>query len=162
MSESLRDPLRRLRPLWVALPLLAGLCGCSGGSSPDPLASASLIQPAELAARLADSTAARPLLIHVGFEPLYRAGAIPGTRFVGPGSKPEGIAGLEQVAKDLPRDRDVVLYCGCCPWVDCPNVRPAFRAMRDMGFTNVHPLYIAKNLETDWTMRGYPMEKPGP
>lgn len=120
------------------------------------------IQPAELAGLLAGTTAARPVLIHVGFEPLYRAGAIPRSVYAGAGSRPEGIAGLRQAVAGLPRDTGVVIYCGCCPWRDCPNMRPAQAVLREMGFTNARSLYVAKNLETDWARAGYPLVKPTP
>jgi hypothetical protein len=102
----------------------------------------------------------KPLLLHVGFKVLYRAGAIPGTRYVGAGSRPEGIAALRREVRDVPRARSIVLYCGCCPWDHCPNMRPAFRALREMGFKNVRALYIEKDLDTDWVNAGFPLEKP--
>jgi thiosulfate/3-mercaptopyruvate sulfurtransferase len=126
----------------------------------DPWTAADLIRPAELDSMLAGPVGTRPLLLHVGFNVLYHGGAIPGSRYVGPGSKPEGIAAMEAAVRDLPRDRPIVLYCGCCPWDHCPNMRPAFRAMRGMGFTQVRAMYIRKNLDTDWAEAGFPIEKP--
>jgi rhodanese-related sulfurtransferase len=35
---------------------------------------------------------------------------------------------------------------------------PAFRRLREMGFTNVKALYLANNLGTDWVDKGYPVE----
>jgi len=126
----------------------------------DPWTAADLMRPAELDSVLAGPESARPLLLHVGFGVLYHGGAIPGSRYVGPGSKPEGIAAMQATVKDLPRDRAIVIYCGCCPWDHCPNMRPAFRALRDLGFTRVRALYITKNLDTDWAEAGFPIEKP--
>ncbi len=125
----------------------------------DPWKAGQVIRPAELASLL-KAKGEHPLLFHVGFQRLYRAGAIPGSRYAGPGSTPEGIAGLQEAAKALPRNRSIVLYCGCCPWDHCPNMRPAFRALTAMGFKRVRALYIAKNLESDWVDKGYPIEKP--
>lgn len=159
---------------WVAAlsaaALLVAAGGCSAGGSPrssapgvaasDPWTAAQLIEPNELAGLLKAPSGEKPLLLHVGFNVLYRAGTIPGSRYAGPGSRPEGIAALQQAVKDLPRDTSIVLYCGCCPWDHCPNMRPAFKAMRGMGFTNVRALHIAKNIETDWADRGFPLEPP--
>jgi hypothetical protein len=69
-------------------------------------------------------------------------------------SKPEGLAALKKALHGIPRQQPVVLYCGCCPWTDCPNVRPAYRVAREMGFKNVRALYIAKNLQYDWIDKG--------
>lgn len=118
-----------------------------------------LIQIDALARVLADSTAARPALLHVGFAPLYRSGHIPGSKYVGPGSKPEGLAALKQTLASLPPSQPVVLYCGCCPWTDCPNVRPAFQAAMESGHANVRVLYIDRNLERDWIDKGLPSAK---
>jgi hypothetical protein len=51
-----------------------------------------------------------------------------------------------------------VIYCGCCPWSACPNIKPALDALRSMGFTKVKAMYIPTNLAKDWTEKGYPIE----
>jgi thiosulfate/3-mercaptopyruvate sulfurtransferase len=100
-----------------------------------------------------------PLLLHVGFDVLYRASRISGSVYAGPGSKPEGIALLKEAVKAQPKDREIVIYCGCCPMEKCPNIRPAFAALHDMGFTRVKVMAIPENLKADWTDKGYPIEK---
>lgn len=141
--------------------LLLASAGCTGGGTAGgPWGDAALVQPADLAARLADSSAAKPLLLHVGVRVLYRAGAIPGSRYVGPGSDPAGISALLAAVQEEPRDRDIVIYCGCCPAVNCPNMKPAFAAMKQAGFTNVHALWIERDFDRDWANHGYPVEKP--
>lgn len=158
-----------LRPIALALLTSAifAASACQGGA---PAAKqgggaiwgdAKLVRPAELAAALADTTKPRPLLLHVGVRALYRQGAIPGSQYVGAGSDPAGIDGLLAALKDQPKDRDVVIYCGCCPAVHCPNMKPAWAAVRDAGFTNVHALWIEQNFDADWANHGYPTEKPG-
>jgi hypothetical protein len=119
----------------------------------------STVQPDELARQLADSSAVHPLLLHVGFAPLYRSGHIPNSRYVGPGSKPEGLAALKTALAAMPADQPVVLYCGCCPWTDCPNVRPAFTTAVQSGHRDVKVLFVEKTLEKDWIQRGFPSEK---
>jgi hypothetical protein len=125
----------------------------------DSVTAADLIQPAELAPLLALSPDQRPALLHVGFQALYRTAHVAGSRYAGPGSKPEGLRALKLALKPLPRDREVVLYCGCCPWKDCPNVRPAFRTARAMGFKHVRVLYLAKNLRQSGLDAGLPESK---
>jgi hypothetical protein len=144
-----------LRIAFLSILLFAGACAKPSAS----VQPGDLIQIDALAALLADSTAIRPALVHVGFEALYRSNHIPGSKYVGAGSKPEGIAGLKQYLKSLPADQPVVLYCGCCPWTDCPNVQPAFRAAKETGHLKVHVLYITGNFERDWVAKGLPSAK---
>jgi thiosulfate/3-mercaptopyruvate sulfurtransferase len=118
---------------------------------------ASLIQPRELAGLLAGPAAQRPALLHVGFRVLYKAGHIAGSRYFGPASRPEGLQALTDALQKLPPNQPVVLYCGCCPWTDCPNMRPAYAAAASAGRT-VQILYIAKNLQKDWIDEGLPTE----
>ena len=142
----------------LALSLALGLtAGCA--KSVRTLQSSDVIQPAELARLLADTTAAHPKLIHVGFDPLYRSGHIPGSVYAGAASKPEGLATLKTLLKTVPTDQPIVLYCGCCPWADCPNVRPAFQAAIESGHEHVRVMFIQKTLEHDWTNPGFPTAK---
>jgi len=78
---------------------------------------------------------------------------IAGSRYYGPASRPEGLQALTEALKQLPPNQPVVLYCGCCPWVDCPNMRPAYAAATSAGRT-VRILYIEKNLQKDWIDQG--------
>lgn len=116
------------------------------------------IEPKELAAELR-AGGAKPTLIHVGFGVLYRSKHIPGSIYAGPASRPDGIQALQTAVAKLPRDRDIVVYCGCCPWDRCPNVKPALEALRKMGFTRVKALMIPDNFGADWVDRGYPVEE---
>ena len=122
-----------------------------------------LIQPADLA-RVLKSGQARPLVIQVGFHVLYEQAHIPGSEYIGPGSRAEAIRELQKRVEGLPRTQSIVLYCGCCPWVRCPNIDPAYKALRTLGFTNVQLLYIESNFGKDWVEKGYPVaegDKPG-
>lgn len=130
-------------------------------ASADSVRSQDLIQPAELARLLKGPAGKRPVLIHVGFKSLYGEGHIPGSWYDGPASKPEGIAALKSALAPLPRKSALVLYCGCCPWQDCPNVRPAYRTAREMGFSNVRVMFIARNLQHDWAEQGWPITARG-
>ena len=116
-----------------------------------------LIQPQDVAARLAAKGPA-PAIFQVGPNVLYRSKHIPGAIFAGPGSKPEGIELLKNAVKDVPKDREIVLYCGCCPWDKCPNMNPAIALLKEMGYTKVKAMYVATNFKTDWVDHGYPVE----
>lgn len=113
-----------------------------------------LIQPSELASHLS----AKPAIFHIGFNVLYRSKHIPGSVYAGPANRPDGLALLKEAVAKLPHDREIVLYCGCCPWDHCPNVRPAMALLQQMGFTHVKALYVPTNFKADWIDKGYPVE----
>ncbi len=117
------------------------------------------MQCAALAQRMAASPAGTPPILHVGFEVLYRGAHIQGAVFAGPGEKPEGLAALKKFAATLPKDKELIIYCGCCPWEMCPNIRPAFRLLQSLGFTHVKVLQIPTNLHSDWVVKGFPVDK---
>lgn len=127
----------------------------------DPLApgSAQLINPDDLLAILQSAHGAKPLILNVGPHLIFMQAHIPGAEFVGSPSDSQGVESLRRRVKPLPRNAFIVLYCGCCPWGHCPNVRPAYRELQKAGFTNVKVLYIADNFETDWVNKGYPTVK---
>jgi len=155
-------PLRPTRR-WGLFALALGLLIFASCAQQAPaLQMSDTISIEELSARLADSTAAQPALLHVGFEPLYRTSHIPGSQYVGAGSKPQGIDGLRHALESVPADQSVVLYCGCCPWTDCPNVKPAFAAAKQSGHPDVRVLYITGNFERDWAAKGLPTERGEP
>jgi len=116
-----------------------------------------LIQPADLAARLA-AKGTPPVILHVGPNVLYRSKHIPGTIYAGFAARPEGLEALKTAAQNLPRDREIVISCGCCPWSHCPNVKPAFELLKQMGFTRVKAMFIETNFAKDWVDKGYPVE----
>jgi thiosulfate/3-mercaptopyruvate sulfurtransferase len=116
-----------------------------------------LIQPAELVPRL-ESKTGRPAVLYIGPNVLYRSKHIPASVFAGPGSNSAGLALLKQEAGKLSRDREIVIYCGCCPWDRCPNVQPAFDLLKGMGFTKVKVLYLETGFKADWIDKGYPVE----
>ena len=118
-----------------------------------------LIQPAELNKLLQGPAKQRPLIIQVGFRTLYEQAHIPGSEYVGATSSAQGLKELQQRAQALPRNRFIVLYCGCCPWSHCPNVQPAYKELQSMGFRNVRALYIESNFGADWVDKGYPVSK---
>ena len=116
-----------------------------------------LIQPGDVAARLAGKSAG-PAIFHVGPNLLYRNKHIPGSVYAGPGSRPEGLEALKVAAGKLPRDREIIVYCGCCPWTNCPNVKPAVELLKQMGFTRVKAMFVETNFAKDWIDKGYPVE----
>jgi len=116
------------------------------------------IEPKDLASEL-QANNAKPVLFHVGFPVMYRGKHIPNSVYAGPGSKAEGLDALKTAVAKLPRDREIVVYCGCCPMDRCPNVRPAVALLKQLGFTNVKVLNLPTNFAADWSSHGYPIEE---
>jgi thiosulfate/3-mercaptopyruvate sulfurtransferase len=118
-----------------------------------------LIQPEELVKLLKTSGKDAPLMIQVGSHVLFAQAHIPGSEYIGPASGDSGVQQLQKRVQSLPRTKFIVLYCGCCPWGHCPNVKPADDALHALGFNNVKVLYIADNFGTNWVDKGYPVAK---
>lgn len=114
-----------------------------------------LMQPADLVALLSK----KPMVICVAFPFLYRAAHVEGALYGGAGSKPEGLETLAALVKSVRKDKEIVLYCGCCPWDHCPNMEPAYNKLKSLGYTRVKAVMIPTNLHTDWITKGYPTTK---
>ena len=121
--------------------------------------SAQLISPEDLLKVLQAPKGEKPLILNVGPHLIYMQAHIPGSEFIGPGSDSQALESLRRRVKTVPHNSFIVLYCGCCPWSRCPNVRPAYNELHKLGFTNVKVLYIADNFGTDWVENGYPTIK---
>jgi len=129
-------------------------------ASRDPWSASQTVTPAALVAELiAKDQAGKPTVVCVGFRPLYQGAHIPGASFHGAASTTNGIADLKDWARLVPRAANVVLYCGCCPLERCPNLKPAFLALREVGFTNLRVLLLPNDFNTDWIEKGYAVEK---
>jgi len=119
-----------------------------------------LMQPADLPPLLAPSNAEKaPVVLQVGSRIFYTEAHIHGSIYAGAGSQPSGLAMLEKAVAAFPKDKFIVLYCGCCPWNRCPNIAPAFDRLRTLGYTNVKVLYIPNNFGDDWVSKGHPTDK---
>lgn len=118
-----------------------------------------LITSEELVKLLQTSAKEKPLMIQVGSHVLFSQAHIPGSEYIGPASSERGVQQLRKRVESLPRTKFIVLYCGCCPWGHCPNVKPADDALRALGFTNFKVLYVADNFGMDWVDKGYPVAK---
>jgi len=149
----------------IVLPLLAAVpVACAGGGS-DSASSGwpwgnDAVTPADFAKELASAPEPdKPVVVCTAPPFLHRIGHIPGAVLHGPASSPDGLNSLTKWADTLPRNANVVIYCGCCPLADCPNLTPAYRALKGMGFTRVRVLLIESNFKTDWIDRGYLYER---
>ncbi len=142
-----------------AVGLLLAVFGIFSSIAVSQSASMETLQPEELVKILQGSKSAQPLILNIGPHMLYAQSHISGAEYLAPGSSAEGIDLLRTLVKALPHNTFIVLYCGCCPWDRCPNVRPAYKELKTLGFTNVKLLYIADNFGDDWAYKGYPVVK---
>jgi hypothetical protein len=141
----------------LAAPLaLLGLSSCS--AAPE-WSDADLIQPEVLAHRVTGNDAEKPVILHVGFPALFRSNHIPAAILAGPGNTPAGLANLKEAVSGLPKTQEIVISCGCCPWVDCPNMKSAFTLLTELGFQRTKALMIENNFSKDWVERGYPTQQ---
>ncbi len=122
----------------------------------DPWTASEILEPAALARTIGQPHP--PLVISVAFPVLYRNKHILHALDAGAGSSPEGIAALKRLVAHTPKGAEIVIYCGCCPMTKCPNVRPAYRALKDLGFERIGVLDIPVNMHTDWYAKDYPSE----
>jgi hypothetical protein len=126
----------------------------------EPWSSAQVLHAADLASALGGAKATdSPTIIYVGFRTLFEGGHIPAAVFHGTASKEDGLAELKKWVAALPRSANLIIYCGCCPFDKCPNIRPAYNALHEMGFTHLRVLVLPTSFAADWVEKGYPMQK---
>jgi len=145
--------------LWFHLCTVLLLCSpLLAQNTSVPWSDAQTVQPADLNKELANPKTA-PVVLFVGFERLYSAGHIKGAQYHGSGGNSEGLRQIKSWAAGLPRATNLVIYCGCCPLDHCPNIRPAFTALHDLGFTQLRVLILPTSFEADWANKGLPYDK---
>ena len=133
--------------------------GLAAAATQNEIPAVALMQPAQLNSQMKDVRSGKIVLIYVGFRVMYEMARIPGSTFVGTASTPEGLEDLRKYAAKFPRSQQIVIYCGCCPWSHCPNIRPAYQTLHDMGFSRLKAVYMPERLGDDWTAKGYPIER---
>jgi len=151
--------------LCAAAPLLSWLypmpqAAANQEKTADPWSSTEIVRPADFAREIGGAKGAdSPTVVYVGFRTLYEGGHVPGAIFHGTTSAEKGLAELKKWLADVPRSTNLVIYCGCCPFDRCPNIRPAYKALHEMGFAHVRVLLLPTSFAADWVEKGYAMEK---
>lgn len=138
--------------------MLAALVLMASAAMAQTIDSAALMQPEALVKQL-KAGGAKPVILYVGPNFLYAQAHVAGAEFIGPASDPQSMDRLKTRANTLPKNSQIVLYCGCCPWDHCPNIRPAYAELQKLGYKNVKAVYMATSLGRDWVEKGYPTEK---
>jgi thiosulfate/3-mercaptopyruvate sulfurtransferase len=123
------------------------------GQTGEPWTSKDLMEPDALAIMLTNPKSQKPVIYNIG--PLAN---IKGAVAIGSTSKKANVDKLSKALESVPKDKMVVIYCGCCPFRNCPNIRPAFTLLKEKGYKNPKLLNLKQNLKVDWTDYGYPMD----
>lgn len=146
--------MKKLIQLWgfAVVMLLSGITQAQ--TKTEPWTDAELKPTQELADQINGAGKQKPLIINIGPQAVIK-----GSVDVGPGGEKANVKKLEKLLAKQDKNQEVVLYCGCCPFERCPNVRPAFTALKQQGFTKARLLNIPKNIKTDWIDKGYPVSK---
>lgn len=119
----------------------------------EPWTARELLEPSALAATLNNPKMPQPVIYNIG--PLAD---IKGAVNIGSTMNKPALDKLKKSCAAVPKDKMVVIYCGCCPFRNCPNIRPAFSLLKEQGFKQIRLLNLKQNLKVDWTDWGYPMD----
>jgi thiosulfate/3-mercaptopyruvate sulfurtransferase len=113
-----------------------------------------LMPTKELADKITADAKDKPLLFNVGpMDNIKTATAV---------GRATSVTGIEKIKTTLAwenKARAVVVYCGCCSYASCPNIKPAYDAVIAAGFKNAKVLELPVGIREDWVAKGYPMEQ---
>jgi len=129
-------------------------CQYSSQGQNDPWTPQQLLAPADLAKVLNDPKAPQPLVFSIGMQAIIK-----GSIDIGPAMNAENLNTLKGKLNKLPKNTQIVVYCGCCPFSRCPNIRPAMELLKSMQFTNYQLLNLPQNVKVDWIDKDYPMNE---
>lgn len=118
----------------------------------EPWTDNQLIEPVDLVRLMKSGNKMNLFIYSIG-----PSGLIKNAVDIGDGKEKANIEKLKSAVSKLPKDAQIVLYCGCCPFGNCPNIRPTFQLLNDLKFTNHKLLNLPKNLKADWIDKGFPM-----
>ena len=119
----------------------------------DPIKKEHLIQPKDLAEQITNPKAIKPVILNVGTVDQIKT-AIK----AGPASDKDGFERFKAEVSKIPKDKEVVVYCGCCTSQNCPNIRPAIKYLIDSGYKKAKVLDIPVGIKEDWVQKNYPVQ----
>lgn len=112
-----------------------------------------LMPTKELADKITANTKDKPLIFNVGpMDNIKGAVAMGAATNITFGEKMKATLAMENKTKA------VVVYCGCCSYSSCPNIKPAYDILMAQGFKNTKVLELPEGIKPDWVAKGYPME----
>ena len=111
-----------------------------------------LLEPSDLSASI-KSNKSIPLIFSIG-----PGAIIPYSKDIGMVKETENMQKFTDQLSTLAKGTQIVIYCGCCPFEHCPNVRPAIQLLKDLKFTNYKLLDLPHNIKIDWIDKGFPTQ----
>ncbi len=112
-----------------------------------------LISPETLSKILKDDKSIKPLVVNVG--PMADIKYAVNINTITSG---DGVDIFNRLMSRFSKEKEVVIYCGCCKLVDCPNVKSAREQLLKSGHKKYKILNLPTELAADWTNKGYPMQ----
>jgi len=119
----------------------------------DPIKKELLMQPKELAAKINNPSATKPVIFNIG--PVDQ---IKSAINIGAVNSKEGFDKFKKEVNKISKDKEIVIYCGCCSSQNCPNIRPAIKYLVENNYTKAKVLDIPTGIKEDWVQKGYPIE----
>ena len=95
-----------------------------------------------------------PVILNVS---AYRHTPIKGSIHIGD-MLDHSYADLKLALGNTPKNKEIVVYCGCCSLDVCERVEKAFDLLRANGYTNVKVLNLIVGFDPDWKGKGYATE----
>ena len=112
-----------------------------------------LMDPALLAERLKTPSVKKPVILNVG-----PSAPIPGSYGIGNAEDPANREKLKSTLKNISKNSEVVLYCGCCKLEDCWNIHEADKVLSGLGYTHYKILNLPTDFNKDWVDKKYPLQ----
>lgn len=112
-----------------------------------------LMPTAILAEKIKTNAKDKPIIMNVGPMDLIK-----GALDMGRATSVTGIEKIKSTMAMENKNKSVVVYCGCCSYASCPNIKPAYDALIAAGFKNAKVLELPVGIREDWVAKGYPME----
>jgi len=120
----------------------------------EPWTSKQLMAPSDLNKIIENPNAPKTYIYSIGYQSVIK-----NSIDIGPGKVAENQKKFRKHLGKLPKDANIVIYCGCCPFDRCPNVRPMFNILNEMGFKNHKLLNLPQNIKVDWIDKGFAVKK---
>lgn len=112
-----------------------------------------LMPTKELADKITANAKDKPLIFNVG--PMEN---IKGAQAVGAATNATFSTKILSYLTMESKTKPVVVYCGCCSYSSCPNIKPAYDILIAQGFKNTKVLELPEGIKPDWVAKGYPTE----
>ena len=101
-------------------------------SSDTPWTADQLYDPTKLAAVIKDSKATKPIIINTG-----SMRNIKGALKYGQVSDNKGMDDFVAGVTKIDKNKEIVIYCGCCKLDHCPNIDPAYKHLKEKGYKKI-------------------------